>query len=118
MALAPNMDRVDRPTRVLVGITVLQACAYLGTSYPRGTAGYVGAWIIVSGLLICRLWLGGSSAWTALIALDTCSLALCALAVAGVVETGQSGVWLTFRSVEVVAEFALLVHPSMRRFVR
>lgn len=118
MVIAADTDRTERPTRVFVGITVLEACAYLGTDYPHGSAGYAGAWAVVSGLAIWRLWRGGSSAWTVLIALNTCALILCALAVAGVVSTEQGNVWLALRSAAVVAELALLLHPSVRKYVK
>ena len=112
------MDWMPRPNRVLVGIAVLQAIAYLTAGYPHGVGGGVGVWVVVSGVLIWRLWRGGETAWVVLIALNTCVLILCALELAGLGNAGQSSVRLALRFMETAGEFALLLHPSVMRYVR
>ena len=105
-----------RPTWILVGIGTLEVLMYSFTKYSSSLTGTVVLWAALSFFLLWRIWRGSSRAWLALVALNVSSAVLVVLALFDVIQTGQSGLWLFYRALIVVAQMVLLASSRMRRW--
>ena len=119
MAAMQSLDdeRKLRPTWSLIGIGALEVLSYSFTKYSSSAVGSVALWVALSAFLFWRIWRNSFRAWLALVALNAGVAVLVILALFDVIQTGQSGLWLFWRALIVVAEILLLASSRVRRWI-
>lgn len=100
-----------RPTLILVAITVLELSDYATISAPERAQAT--AWLILSAILLWRLWRGGLIAWSLLVGFLCATLLVANTHVLHSTLKGTSLLWWTTIS---VAELLLLLMPQVRRW--
>jgi hypothetical protein len=81
-----------------------------------GHADYVWSSLAVL-LTLWRIWRHGRLAWVALTVAAALALFLYGLAIAGVINTGLPGWWIPITSTADILALAILLSPSIRRWV-
>ena len=68
-------------------------------------------------LTLLRIWRHGRFSWAALTVATALTLLLYGLAIAGVINTGLPGWWIPITSTADILALAILLSPSIRRWV-